>query len=76
MILYTIKGNLNSNADALSRIKINALETLDNESIINHPGDVNDNVLEMLREITYEPFQPIPNTSNQNKSKIKILSNI
>lgn len=72
-IIYK-KGKFNTNADCLSRISINALE---NESIINNPGDVDENILEYLRELSenvMEQNHPIPGTSNDNK--IKILSDI
>lgn len=42
----------------MSRIKINAIE---NESIVNNTGDVDSNVLKMLREIAESS---VPSTSN------------
>lgn len=53
-IIYK-KGKQNTNANALSRIEINALE---DESIINHPGDVN--------RVFAFPFEnPQPSTSRE-----------
>ena len=42
------KGKYNTNADALSRVQINAIET---ESMIANPGDVDIVALETLRNI-------------------------
>lgn len=80
-IIYK-KGKLNSNADALSRIQINALE---NESIINNPGEIDQDVLDYLKNLTENPVQNIPendlpitpSTSKQDsykKTKFKIIS--
>lgn len=58
------KGKLNTNADALSRITINALE---NESLVNNPGEVDTDILDYLRTLAEDPIQtqsqnPEPNT--------------
>lgn len=71
------KGILNSNADALSRIRLNILNTFENESTINNPGDVDENVLKLSREEHLEPIEITPSTSNSvGKNRIKILSDI
>lgn len=72
---YTVvykKGKLNSNADALSRIKINLHET---ESTINNPGDVNQETLEFLNEFANNPenYEPLPSTSNDGLTQPKII---
>lgn len=82
-IIYK-KGKFNVNADCLSRITVNALE---NESIINNPGEVNQEILEYLRESTQnmdlnQPETPLnqnlstTNEQNLENPKIKILSDI
>ena len=43
-IMYK-KGKQNTNADALSRIQLNAIET---ESVINDPGDINIDIDQFL----------------------------
>lgn len=62
------KGKLNLNADALSRIQINAIE---NESIINNPGDIEQDqfdTIQYLRDIA-ENFQTYEiNPANQATS--------
>lgn len=53
---YTIvhkKGKQNTNADALSRIQLNANET---ESIINQPGQIDRDIVEYLRELAENPL--------------------
>lgn len=60
-IIYK-KGKQNINADALSRIKLNALET---ESTINQPGDINKDITHYLRELAEDPITH-PDLTNQN----------
>lgn len=76
------KGKLNTNADALSRITINALE---NESIINNPGEINSDILDYLRNCAENPIQHDPepqkpessnSESDRRNPKIKILQDI
>lgn len=70
-IIYK-KGRLNTNADALSRIQLNALETA---SIDNNPGDVDENVLELLRQMAENPIDR-QQTQNFDPPKINIISDI
>lgn len=75
------KGKINTNADALSRIPINALEE---ESLINHPGDADKDILDFLKTLSENPFEeeaddPQPSTSTDPKpakQKIKIIQDI
>lgn len=81
-IMYK-KGKINTNADALSRIQINALE---NESMINHPGDTEEqgfDPIDYLRDLAENvDREEQPSTSQKNtdktkeKEKIKILQDI
>lgn len=48
------KGSQNNVADALSRIQLNVYE---NESIINNPGDVNNDILDYMRNLAENPIQ-------------------
>lgn len=66
---YTVeykKGSCNTNADCLSRICVNAIN--DNESLINNPGNINNDVVEYLKNLAEnfipdnsEPLSPILN---------------
>ncbi|WP_253302428.1 reverse transcriptase domain-containing protein [Wolbachia endosymbiont of Psylliodes chrysocephala] len=68
------KGKANTNADALSRISINALE---NESLINNPGDIDNETLRFLRRLSENPVEDDNlDNSTSNQSKIKILSDV
>lgn len=81
------KGSLNSNADALSRIKLNALET---QSIINNPGDIDNDVAKFLDENLDQVLENSDVDENQvqqviseeilnvptSSKKINIISNI
>lgn len=69
-IIYK-NGKQNTNADALSRIQINALE---NESTVNNPGDINLETVEFLRDVA----QSSNSNLNQPNSKqeIQILQDI
>lgn len=58
-IIYK-KGKQNTNADALSRIQLNANET---ESLINNPGEANDDIINYLRELAEHPIDN-PNMNN------------
>ena len=74
-IIYK-KGKLNTNADCLSRVTLNAI---DNESMLNNPGDIDQDILDTLQNVTQnlqtlQDFQK-PSTSNTN-DKIKIISDI
>lgn len=80
-IIYK-KGKHNTNADCLSRIELNTLET---ESTINNPGEINNDVVSYLKHlaenITLDDDEPstsqINNDKNtQKKPKIKIISNV
>lgn len=44
--LFIKKGKPNSNADALSRIQLITIET---DSVVNNPGDVNQDVTDFLK---------------------------
>lgn len=60
---YTIiykKGTQNSNVDALSRIQLNIYE---NESIMNNPGDSDNDIISYLRNLAENP---IDNENNEN----------
>lgn len=85
-IIYK-KGSLNTNADALSRISINAIET---ESLINCPGNINDDIAkflgvesldpniitsERLNETIQELEHNLRNTTQSNTPKINIITN-
>ena len=72
------KGKYNTNADALSRVQINAIET---ESMIANPGDVDIVALETLRNIAENVLNQPNQTNNDNdskpnSSKINIISDI
>lgn len=67
------KGKLNTNADALSRVTINPLET---ESVINNPGEVNNDILEYLRNLSENPIQNNPEPTTPKSPKTKILQDI
>lgn len=56
------KGQTNTIADALSRIPVNVLE---NESILNNPGEINEDVLEYLQ---LSKNKQVPSTSQQVQS--------
>lgn len=81
-IIYK-KGKQNVNADSLSRIKINAIET---ESTINQPGDIDRDITQYLKELAEDPISHPdlnPNTDETNKNlshnrnrKIKIIQNV
>lgn len=77
------KGKFNTNADALSRVQLNAIES---ESMINNPGNFEEDQfdsLEYLRRIA-DSFSIIDNSQNQSNEpstskkspKIKIISDI
>ena len=80
-IIYK-KGSLNTNADALSRIQLNIYE---NESIINNPGDSDQNIVEYLKSLAENPIQdnenavvekPSEEKPSTSKQKIKVISDI
>lgn len=73
---YTItykKGKLNTNADALSRIQINPIETEENLSIIANPGDLD----EFINTLADERFPELSSDKTlPAKEKIIIKENI
>lgn len=78
-IIYK-KGSLNTNADALSRIPINALET---ESLVNCPGNIDNDVSEFLNDnfdpnnITNEMVaETIKEIEHDCQPKINIISDV
>lgn len=85
-IIYK-NGKQNTNADALSRIQLNNNET---DSIVNNPGDVNQDVLDYLRQLAENPTETInPQTPDEtqnteslvdqpinNQQKINIIQDI
>lgn len=79
-IIYK-KGKHNLNADALSRIRLNAVET---QSILNNPGDINFDIEEFLDQ-NYDPNTLDPNEVSETlkmiepavkEPKFRILQNI
>ena len=83
-IIYK-KGKLNTNADALSRINLNAIET---DSILNQPGDIDEDINKFLNsdfdpnilddQIISETLEKLDQKpkSPQKQDKINILSDI
>lgn len=77
------KGSLNTNADALSRIEINAIE---NQSILGNPGDINREIdhyieEERNRSLSQEEIQELndiirPVEAETNTSNINVISDI
>ncbi|XP_057671275.1 uncharacterized protein LOC130903024 [Diorhabda carinulata] len=66
-------GSSNVVSDCLNRIQINALET---DSIINNPGDTNDEILEFLREFENSLEQENNSINQSNQSKVNIISDV
>lgn len=72
-IIYK-KGKQYANADALSRINFNAIE---NESVINNPGDVDKDILDFLKNCAENPIDSVAGPSKRNtQPKFKILQDI
>ena len=86
---YTIiykSGRQNTNADALSRIQLNALET---ESIINNPGDITFDIDKFLEESSSQidpvilnpdevslTLKSIENTPKEKTQKVNVIQDI
>ena len=64
-IIYK-NGIQNSNSDALFQIQINAIKS---ESVINHTGGINFDVLQYLRNLSENPLDPQENQPKPGTSK-------
>src|SRR5699024_8084703 len=64
-IIYK-KGKQNSNADSLSRVQLNMLE---NESVVNHPGEINRETVEFLRYLAEHPEEFLDHDQPQSDSQ-------
>lgn len=72
-IIYK-KGKHNTNADCLSRISLNALET---ESVANNVGDIDQTIVDYLRNIAENLDLPSSSsTTPKPRPKIHIISNV